>query len=181
MTISRNKKLILMFALAVSCGSSAFAWFAFPEGDASLPQPAPRLAPPALPRMPSRTLASNFDAIARRPLFAQTRKPSPPPEAAPQPVPAKPEVPTIPLAATLIGIVMSPDLRSAVLRMPNGKNITVAEGDSVDGWKLSEVLPDAARFKNVAATVELSFPVSPPSANSTRSSALPAVPVRRRW
>lgn len=168
-------------ATSALCGSMALAWLAFAESESPPLKHRARAASIAIPKIPTRQLAADFEAIVRRPLFSPTRKPSPLPEAAPQPIPARQEPPPTPLVATLIGIVISPDVRSAVLRMSDGKNITIAEGESVDGWKLSEVMPDAARFKHVAATVELSFPVSQPHVNPTRSSALSAAPVRRRW
>ena len=157
-----------------------FGWLAPGEDEAPLLKPAQHAARPTIPEMPSQKLAPAFEAIAKRPLFSQSRRPSPPPEPTPPPVAAKQEPPTAQLGATLMGIVISPDVRSAILRMTDGKNVAVVEGDSIDGWKLSEVMPDGARFKNVAATIELSFPVSQASANPTRPLGLSGAPVRRR-
>jgi hypothetical protein len=172
--------IIMVAATTLLGGSITFGWLASRKDEAPSLQPAERAAPLAVPNMPTQKLASGFEAIVKRPLFSQTRRPSPPPEPAPPPISASQEPPAAPLAATLIGIVISPDMRSAVLRMADGKNVAVAEGDSVDGWKLSEVMPDAARFKHVATTIELSFPVPQPPANPTRSSGPPAPLVRRR-
>jgi len=128
--------------------------------------------------MPSRTLASNFEAIAERPLFSQTRRPAPP-----KPPPAATEIkqePPPPLAATLLGIVISPSARSAVVRLTRGKTVTVAEGEFVDGWELKRVMPDLARFQYKTATAELSFPIHQALASQTSSSNAPGALVRRR-
>lgn len=171
---------VFMIASALAGGSAAFGWLASAEKETPFSKPEPPATPLVLPKMPPKRVAYDFEAIVKRPLFSETRRPSPPPELAPTPIPAKPEASAAPLAATLIGIVISPDMRTAVLRMADGKNVTVSEGDSVDGWKLSQVMPDVARFQHVARTIELSFPVPQPSTTPTRSSALPAAPVRRR-
>jgi hypothetical protein len=173
--------LLMAAATLLGGGSIAFGWFVSVPDEMPRLMPAQRATPPIIPKMPPQKLAPDFKAIVERPLFSQTRRPSPPPAPTPSVIVAKQDAPPAPLVATLIGIVISPDIRSAVLRMGDGKNITITEGDSVDGWKLSEVLPDTARFKHVATTIELSFPVLPKNvANVTRPSALAATPVRRR-
>jgi type II secretory pathway component PulC len=171
---------VFLVASALTGGAIAFGWLAFAENEAPFLKPAAQATPLVVPKMPPRRATSDFEAIVKRPLFSETRRPSSPPEPAPTPIPSKQEAPAVPLAATLIGIVISPDTRTAVLRMGDGKNVTVAEGESVDGWKLSQVMPEAVRFQHVATTIELSFPIPQPPTNPTRSSALPVAPVRRR-
>ncbi len=173
--------ILMASATLLGGGSIAFGWLVSTADEMPFLKPAQRATPPIIPKMPAQKLTSDFKAIVERPLFSQTRRPSPPPEPAPPAIAAKQEAPAAPLAATLIGILISPDIRSAVLRMADGKNVTIMEGDSVDGWKLSEVLPDIARFKHVTTTIELSFPVLQQSpAKIAQPSILAATPVRRR-
>jgi hypothetical protein len=176
--LTRSMRIaVSVFTLVI--GAMVLGWAVSADSET----PALPVFPPAVlspvPKMPSRTLASNFEAIVERPLFSQTRKPAPP-----KPPPAaaeiKQEPPPPPLAGTLLGIVISPSVRSAVVRLTGGKTVTVAEGEFVDGWELKRVMPDLAQFQNNAATVELSFPIHQALASQANPSAAQGALVRRK-
>lgn len=147
-------------------GESALAPIPQRLGSLSQQLPATRLAP-----------ASSYAAVSERPLFAPSRRPQTQaplvvaePEQRPPPAPP----PTLPV--TLVGILISPEGRFAVLRWPNGRSATLEEGGVVEGWTLRRVLPDRASFFMGAASTELTFSAhqAPPAI------PLPAAATRRR-
>jgi len=162
MTWSRTVLSIGGFALAVAALAQVADLIVV--GDA--PLQLPELSPPRLPAITTRELApiEGFAAIAERPLFAPGRRPAPQaPSLGTETVAAAPAN-TAPLSAVLIGVLLSPRSHSAVLRLADGKNKTLAEGDSIDGWKLERVLPDRASFQSGETHVELLFPLHQASA-----------------
>jgi general secretion pathway protein N len=175
--------------LLASVGVLAFAtgltvWLAV-NGELVRPQSPEMAATAAATASGSRVLAplSAFAAIADRPLFAPTRRPLP------QSLPAAPIVETKPppvttptLSAALAGVLISPDGRFAVLRWPDGKNTTLAEGAAVDGWLLKQVTPDRAVFISGSTSAEVTFPAAQVlrTAAAAAATGRPAIPVRRR-
>jgi hypothetical protein len=100
---------------------------------------------------------TSFPAIAEHPLFYPSRTPwSPPPPPKP-PVVAKAPSPLTKYA--LVGVVVSGETRSAIIR-PSGaaKNITLAEGQGLDGWTLQEITSTSLRFAAGTASYEMTFP-----------------------
>ena len=113
-----------------------------------------------------------YAAIAERPLFQPSRRPAvPPPPPAPLPVraaaaaplpPPPPPPPPAPVLApmTLLAVIISADKREAVLGLSGGKSSTLAEGEALDGWTLTKVLPDRVVFRIAETEREVAFPVT---------------------
>lgn len=172
---------LAVFTLAGGFGAIALGWAVSANTEALAPTFPPKASAAILPQMPSRKLTSNFEAIVERPLFSQTRRPTPPKLAAAEPqAQASPALPPPPLAATLLGIIISPDVKSAVVRMSSGKSVTVIEGGSIDGWELKRIEPDLAQFRYNDAYLELSFPVHQTSPSQIARTGAPGTLVRRR-
>jgi hypothetical protein len=153
------------------------------DGELARPQPPEGTAPSAATASESRVLApvSAFAGIVERPLFAPTRRPLPqsPPVAAI--VEAKPPAVSTPtLSAALVGVLISPDGRFAVLRWPDGKSTTVAEGAAVDGWLLKQVMPDRALFISGSTSAEVTFPTYQALRTVAVATGRPAALIRRR-
>jgi hypothetical protein len=173
--------------LLASVGVLAFAtgltaWLAV-DGELAAPQSPEMTAALAAAASESRVLApmSAFAAIADRPLFAPTRRPlSQPPPTAPMVETKPPPVMAPTLSAALAGVLISPDGRFAVLRWPDGKSTTVAEGAAVDGWLLKQVMPDRAVFISGSTSAEVAFPAAQVLRTAAAATIRPAIPVRRR-
>jgi general secretion pathway protein N len=181
MNVGRPRPVrIVALTLTLVSGAIAFTWMISAEDEAPAAVP-PAASLPTAPKMPSRELGSEFREISQRPLFSRSRLPAPPklPEPAPASTPAQHE-PAPTFSVTLAGVLISPDRRSAVVRLASGKTTTVAEGETVDGWKLERVAPDLALFRYRAATVELSFPVHQASVRGTNTAAPLNLPALRR-
>jgi hypothetical protein len=153
------------------------------DGEFARPQPPGATALPAATASESRALApmSAFAAIVERPLFAPTRRPLPqsPPVAAI--VKAKSPPPTTPtLPAALVGVLISSDGRFAVLRWPDGKSTTVAEGADVEGWLLKQVMPDRVWFISGSTSTEVTFPTHQALRTIAVATGRPAAQIRRR-
>jgi len=176
MAWSRAVLLIGGLTLAVAALAQVADLMAPGNGPLQLPE----LSPPRLPAATTRELApiEGFAAIAERPLFAPSRRPAP--QAPSLGTVAAAPMNAAPLSVVLIGVLLSPRRHSAVLRLADGKNKTLAEGDSIDGWKLERVLPDRASFQSGETRVELLFPLH--QASAAAANAAPATrfaPARR--
>jgi hypothetical protein len=136
---------------------------------------------PSTPSRPALDSAATFATIVERPLFSPNRRPAqqPPPQPAAPAAKAQQVAPPA-LSATLVGVFISPEVSSAIVRLANGKTASVSEGDMVDGWVLKRVTPDLAQFDYGTATIELTFPVHEAAATGVSISTTPGAPVRRR-
>jgi hypothetical protein len=77
----------------------------------------------------------DYSAISKRPLFVAGRRMPPP---VPEPVAAT--APTSAPLPSLIGIMIEPDKRMAVVKRVNdAKILSLTEGQSIDGWLLKDV------------------------------------------
>ena len=118
----------------------------------------------------------------RRPLFAPTRRLFEPPSAElslPKPE-LSPSVMETPLfAATLVGVVISPERRAAIVRVGESSNIIVNEGDVIRTWTLVNVSPDSALFLSGTMKSEIWFTKHTTTPNNSFSSDL-VVPTNRR-
>jgi len=124
---------------------------------------------------------SAFKEIVERPLFAPTRRPLSQPAPVVPTVEVKPSPVTAPtLAAALVGVLISPTGRFAVVRWSDGKNTTVAEGAAVDGWLLKRVMPDRALFISGSTNAEVTFPTYQAPSTVASATQRPAVAIRRR-
>jgi hypothetical protein len=89
----------------------------------------------------------------RRPLFERTRRPVEPPQpraaAVPAPPAAIPRRAADPNALTLLGVLTSEGGGAIALlrRNPTGQNVRLQEGDTVDGWTIERIEPDAVLIK----------------------------------
>ena len=113
-----------------------------------------------------------FAAIAVRPLFSDTRRPSP---LAEKTKPKKAEPPPKAIKFSLVGIVLSADDHMALLQKKHPKElILVAKGERIDGWLVETIMPDRVVFRNgkVQKVIELRN-ITPTSPHSPK-------PVRRR-
>lgn len=116
--------------------------------------------------------ASAYPATLSRPLFLKTRQPyappPPPPPPKPQivaapPAPPPPPPPPAPPApppepdVMLAGVSISGGMRKAYLvpKGGSGEGRWVAEGEMVQGWRVSGVLEDGVGLENAGRTVEL--------------------------
>jgi hypothetical protein len=173
----------LLVSAAVLAGSGLItAWVALDDGTASEPMTTGAIRT-ARPPIAQKTLppSTTFAVIAQRPLFLPLRRPepeAPPPRAivhAAAPVVAPPS-----LAATLVGVLMSPEGNSAILRLSDGKTATVREGATIEGWTLQHVSPDHSSFLLGSTSLDVAFPLHQPKASRTGPRSARSVPVVRR-
>jgi hypothetical protein len=153
------------------------------DGEFARPQPPEGTALSAATASDSRVLApmSAFAGIVERPLFAPTRLPPPQsPPVAPIVETKLPPVTTPTLPAVLVGVLISPDGRFAVLHWPDGKSTTVAEGAAVEGWLLKQVMPDRALFISGSTSAEVTFPTYQALRTVAVATGRPAALIRRR-
>jgi len=96
-----------------------------------------------------------FSEIVERPLFNDTRRPFEPPS--PETVAASPPPPPAPPPRiTLLGVVVTPETRSALLLDElRHQFIRASVGMSVSGWELSEVSPDGVTLRQGQMTRQL--------------------------
>lgn len=99
----------------------------------------------------------DYAAIQAAPLFYPSRQPwvppTPPVEETPPPAPS-------PLNDyALVGVVLSGDSRSAILRLAReGRTIVLSEGQELEGWTLREITRERARFVAGDSEYEMTFP-----------------------
>jgi len=93
--------------------------------------------------------------VTSRPLFWSSRRPFEPiaepvaPEIAPSPTPEVPD-------QILQGILITGDYRRALFRRPNEtEGVWLNEGDSIDGWKISNVFSDHTTLESNDEIVKL--------------------------
>ena len=79
-----------------------------------------------------------FSETVERPLFMETRRPSPPPLPGP---PAKSEPPA-PVSIQLMGVIESPKGRLALIAEAKGKYRRLRLKDAIDGWEVTEIRDD---------------------------------------
>lgn len=111
--------------------------------EAGQPAPVAQQSPSAqLQPMPPR---QQFSQLIARPPFAATRRPPQPRrtvvEAKPQPVP-RPRI-------LLVGTFVNSESGVAVVQKAGvEKQIRLSKGETIDGWKLHEILPDRILLKS---------------------------------
>lgn len=152
--------------LALGCAYELWAplpTFALPSVPAPVPveaaAPLPSAAPPP---------SSAFDVIENQPIFTSDRKPL-------VPSAAGPAAPPPPPAIALVGIILDPTTKLALIRSPNSPLATAyAEGASIDGWILTQIAPDKIVLQAGTATDEVSLAAN--RAPAAPSSAMPGQP-----
>lgn len=171
--------LVLLFWLGVGTGYS----FLPPDPDASHKLPSLSAIEKQNFQMAD---YPHFAEITQRPLFSEDRRPIPLDQEQDD---GKPEAPPVPLQVQLTGVIITPDLKMALLkdRMTN-KDVNLKEGMPLPGqqatWLLVEIDPRKVVFKNEQddiSEVELSVsktngPPSPRIAAPGRPDAGPNPP-----
>jgi len=164
--------VLFLLAIALQIGlGRGYSWLA-PEGDAAIAESG------AIDRTPFKLPAeSEFAATQERPLFNEDRKPSPDEpseESAPPP-------PSAPLNIALTGVVLTPDVRVAMVQ-DKAKNTSVALKEGMPmpgdqgGWTLTKINARSAIFREMAGEeieVELTTAVANPKANASAHPAKP--------
>ena len=153
-------------------------------GDEPAPAQAARTqsSSPAVPGSRDLGPVAGFAAIAERPLFSPARRPIPPaPPPQPPAVAVAPPPPPLTAPGLLLAVLIGPERRAAILRLPDGRASTVSEGGGIGGWTVDQVLPDRVRLRAGADATELTFPVRGEPAMQPRSAAAaPSATARRR-
>ena len=142
-----RKRWSLLAGLAcILVGRQIWALTEDPILPATAPQPtAPpaaikqvRFEPPALAR---------FDAISRRPVFAKSRRPAPPPKPSP---PANAPPPKV----VLTGIATAGESRSALIQGRDGSQMLLRMNDTIDGWRLIAIGERSITLERAGVRVE---------------------------
>lgn len=81
---------------------------------------------------------SEFSETIERPLFMETRRPSPPPPPGPPPR----SEPPAPVSFQLMGVIESPKGRLALIAEAKGKYRRLRLKDAIDGWEVTEIRDD---------------------------------------
>ena len=93
----------------------------------------------------------SFAVVSERPLFSPSR----------QPAPASNSESDAWSSFVLAGIVISPDLREAmVFHNQPPALVNLQEGDAIDGWTVTSIFPDRAVFRNGTAEHELKLNIA---------------------
>jgi hypothetical protein len=169
----RNSGLILVLAGLVGLLSLELAVGPFfvpdvPQEISNVKIPGNVKSPP-----PENPPMSAFGEVVARPLFAPTRRPAPPKPKNTQIVSA-----TVPEPFDLVGVVLSPTARAALLRpRVKGKALRVTEGQLVSGWKVREIKSNQVILQPVGSTTDSEIiklsTVRTPSPASSASKLLP--------
>ena len=157
--------VLFLLALALQLGlGRGYDWLA-PEPDTA------GINAGRIDSTPFKLPAENeFAATQARPLFNEDRKPSPD---EPDDANAPPPPPSVPLNIALTGIVLTPDVRLAMVQ-DKAKNNAVALKEGMPmpgdqgGWTLTKINPRSAIFRETSGEeveVELSTAVANPSAS----------------
>jgi len=122
---------------------------------------------PPLPQVRSARTGDPLAVSLARPLFSATRRPSSGPA---EPTPGD-------LGGNrLAGIVIEPDRRLAIFVVTGGKPLTLAEGESVNGWQIENITPSEVSLIGRGGTKTLQptlDPNPPPRALLARATAVP--------
>lgn len=102
----------------------------------------PQLPPPPVAALPPVTELSE---TVRRPLFDPDRRPPPAPAAPAQA--SAPPAPPPPLKVNLIGVIMGPSERLALVASPSERQArALREGDAIDGWRVEAITARSVLF-----------------------------------
>jgi hypothetical protein len=116
-----------------------------------------RAAPPPRLAVPAAAPISDFSETLTRPLFHESRKPAPEVAA---PTPETPSVEQPPLQ--LVGVVIVPEGRSALIRMPRSKELVeVLVGERIEGWRLESIETDRIVLKSGEASATYRIDADP--------------------
>lgn len=146
----RSSLALLVLALAlgglVYQQSTSDYWHRAPQ--VAKPEPAADLAlPPPLPKFQMPPLAE-FATTLERPLFFPDRRPPEPDAAAQSEAPGSTETAAqASLDVVITGVILSDAVSFALVqRRGDSEVLRLAKGDIVDGWSVSEIMPDRVTF-----------------------------------
>lgn len=135
------------------------------------PESPPPGAPPAVPSSaPTATAAEpvrDYAAVVERPLFTSGRRPvsavpSAPPRPAPVPPPSPPP-PALPADLSLVGTVLAPPERVALLRQGHQPARRVREGEVFAGWTVGEIGDSGVTLSSGDSRHRLTLPKTRPA------------------
>jgi hypothetical protein len=160
MTRKSQRTLASAGLLAIVAGS-LFLWAVDDSRDAAALARNSLIDPPVL-QWPGPLAA--YEEIAARTLFTPQRRPPAAPVLAA--AAAQDSVPFTGLVAVAIG----PDRRAAILQLASGRTAVLMQGETVDGWVLSDVSPGQVTLRSASGETALRFPVH---AGSTQAGPAP--------
>jgi hypothetical protein len=104
-----------------------------------------------------------FHAMIERPLFMEDRQPFTPaaPEQAKESIVPRQAAPvTRPLEHRLIGVILTPEQRIALLQGPrDNKPKHIRPGETIDGWTLDAIQPEQVTLSRAGETQQLALTV----------------------
>jgi len=134
--------------------------------------------PPELPAVtPARRFQlpplDQYGEIVAHPLFIATRRPEPPPP--PEEAPPEKPVATPGQKLMLLGVIIAPDMKAALLRPeePNAKTARIKLGETVGEWRLEAIFPNRVVVRKGQVTQELALvrPKKPAGPRAGRTGA----------
>jgi general secretion pathway protein N len=169
--------VLFLLALTLQLGlGRGYRWLP-PEADTAV------VGSATIDRTPFKLPAeTEFAATQARPLFNEDRKPTP--EETGDETNAAPQPPSAPLNIALTGVVLTPQLRVAMVQDKTKGNASVALKEGMPmpgdqgGWTLTRINPRSAIFRELSGDeieVELTTAVANPRPNAG-SKAAPAAP-----
>lgn len=103
---------------------------------------------------------STYDEIIQRPLFNETRRPIVSPTIQASPI-VETSPPSVEKSLTLIAVIMHTDKRIAMLHNDTSKKLSrLFEGESINGWKLTELTPSSVQLVKGTEIRELKLRLS---------------------
>ncbi|HET6633001.1 MAG TPA: hypothetical protein VFG73_09890 [Rhodanobacteraceae bacterium] len=175
-----NRQLVSRFTLALAGACVVFGllallfWLGVGRGYSWLPPDASRA--PRLPTVDSLKTEdfslpplADFAEVTQRPLFSEDRKPIAPDQTAEQ-APDKAAPPPVPLQVVLTGVIITPDLRLAMVlnkatNKPESLQVGMPLSGNQSGWTLVEIQPRKVTFSNGDEKTEVTLDVSAKSGN----------------
>ena len=115
---------------------------------------------------------SQFAQLVERPLFMETRRPSPPLPPGP---PAKTEPPA-PVTFKLMGVLETPEGRMALIADAKGKYKRFKLNELVDGWEIASIKPDRLILQNAGTNEDLALLKKKPKGTKPPQETLPQNP-----
>lgn len=124
--------------------------------------------------------ASQYAEVSARPLFNEDRKPTPPDAADGD----KAEIPKVPLNVTLTGVIITPQVKLAMLRdNAKGEALSLREGMPLPGdqavWTVAEIQPRKVVFRggnDETSELPLDVAAVTPAASTPRAAPPPPPP-----
>lgn len=115
-----------------------------------------------------------YSEVVARPLFVAARRPEPPP---PEETPPEKPATASEQKLTLLGVIIAPDIKAALLRPEeaNAKTVRIKLGETVGEWRLEAVFPDRVVVRKGQSTQELALvrPKKPAGPRAGRAGAKP--------